>query len=133
MIVTASRKAYDEEKHRALLEKINPAVGVDTLAGLVQRGLIFLFEVHADGALLGVFLARIDTLLNGEKEFVIVHASAVIKPPIPMTTVLNPVFDKVARDHGLGAVRVHSDKKGLDRILEENGYQFQESVYRKVL
>jgi hypothetical protein len=131
--VTASRKPFNEENHRALLEKINPAVGVETLIGLLHRERITLFEVHADGLLLGIFLARVDTLWNGEKELVIMHASAVIKPPFPMTSVLNPLFDQVARDHGLKAIRVHSDKKGLDRIMEENGYIYQEAVYRKAL
>lgn len=133
MIVTASKKAWDEEQHHALLQKVNPAVGVDTLAGLVQRGLISLFEVHADGVLLGIFISRTDRLFNGDSELVIMHAAAVQRPPFPMTSILNPVFDQVAKDHGLRAVRVHSDKKGLDKLLEAHGYEFQEAVYRKVI
>lgn len=133
MKVTASQKAYEEEKHRALLEKLDPVVGVDCLAGRVQRDLITLFEVHADDLLLGIFLARVDTLLNGDRELVILHASAVVKPSVPMTSVLNPLFDQVARDQGLKSVRIHSDKKGLDRIMEQSGYKFQEAIYRKAL
>ena len=133
MKVTASKKAYDPEKHRALLEKINPVVGVDCLSGQVQRGLITLFEVHADDLILGIFLARVDTLLNGDKELVIIHASAVVKPPVPMTSVLNPLFDQVARDREIKSIRIHSDKKGLDKIMENSGYEFQEAVYRKVI
>lgn len=133
MNITASRKPYIEQNHRALLERINPAVGVDCVVSLIQRDQITLYEVHADGALLGIFLCRVDTLLDGERELVIMHAAAVVKPAIPMTSILNPLFDRVALDHGIRAVRIHSDKKGLDAIMEECGYQFQETVYRKAL
>ncbi len=133
MIVTARKTAYDDQKHRVLLEKIDPAVGVACLAGTVQRDLIMLFEVHADGLLLGIFLARIDRLIDGGRDLVICHAAAVDKPSIAMTRILNAIFDQVARDYGLNSVRIHSDKKGLDRIMEKNNYVFQEAVYRKVI
>jgi len=133
MIVTASKTAYDESKHLALLQRINPAVGVNLLLGRVQRGSITLFEVHADGFLLGIFLSRIERLVDGTDELVILHASAVIKPPMGLMSVCNPLFDQVAKDHGLKSVRVHSDKKGIDQILTESNYIFQEAVYRKAI
>lgn len=133
MIITATKTAYTEEKHRVLLNRINPTVGVDCLAGSIQRDLITLFEVHADGLLLGIFLSRIDHLITGEKELVIIHAAAAEKPPIAITKVLNALFDQVARDHGLGSIRIHSDKKGLDRIMKRNNFEFQEAIYRKAI
>ena len=133
MIVTATKTAYDAEKHHALFQRINPAVGVDLLIGQVQRDLITLFEVHADGLLLGVFLSRIERLIDGTQELVILHASAVVKPPMGLMSICNPLFDQVAKDHGLKSIRVHSDKKGIDQILNECNYVFQETVYRKEL
>lgn len=133
MIVTATKTAFNNQKHRVLLEKVNPAVGVQCLAGSIQRDLISLFEVHADGLLLGVFVSRVDDLIDGSKELVIMHASASDQTPLAMTKVLNRIFDKVAIDNGLKSIRVHSDKRGLDRILEKNNYEFQEAVYRKAL
>lgn len=133
MIVTATKKAFDALKHRALLEKINPSIGVNLLIGQVQRDSIALFEVHADELLLGIFLSRVERLVDGKDELVILHASAVVKTPIGLMSVCNPLFDQVARDHGLKSIRVHSDKKGIDQILNESNYVFQESVYRKEL
>jgi len=133
MIVTASKTAFSDQKHRALLEKVNPAVGVDCLAGTIQRDMNALYEVHADGLLLGIFVSRIERLIDGSKELVILHGSAAEKIPFPFTSVLNRVWDQVAKDNGLNSIRVHSDKRGLDRILEKNKYEFQEAVYRKAL
>ena len=133
MIVTATKKAYDEKAHRALLEKINPSVGVDLLIGRVQRGSITLFEIHADGLLLGLFLARIDCLVDGTQELVVLHGSAVVNPAVGFMTICDPVFTQVARDHGLQSIRVHSDKKGIDRTLTAHNYVFQETIYRKAL
>lgn len=133
MIVTATKTAYDETKHRALLDKVNPTVGVDLLIGRVQRDLISLFEVHADGLLLGIFISKVDALVNGSRELVVLHGSAVEKPAVGFMTILDPILTKVAQDHGLQSIRVHSDKKGIDRVLTDHNYAFQEAIYRKVI
>lgn len=133
MIVTANKTAFIEDKHLVLFKKINPFVGIDCLIQQVKEEKIFLYEVTADDLLLGIFLARIETLLNGDLEFVVIHASSIIKPPVPLTSILNPIFDKIANDNRIKSIRVHSDKKGLDHLLEENNYSFLESIYRKEL
>ena len=133
MIVTATKTAYDEIKHRALLERINPSVGVDLLIGRVQRGTITLFEVHADGLLLGIFISKIDRLIDGTQELVVLHGSVVKNPKVGFMKICDQIFSQVARDHGLQSVRVHSDKKGIDRELSKHNYAFQEAIYRKVI
>ena len=133
MRVTATKSAYEAQKHRALLEKIKPFVGVENLIGSIQRDLITLFEVHADESFLGIFISRVDRLIDGSRELVIMHASAAVDTPMPISSVFNPLWDQVAIENGLRSIRVHSDRRGLDRILEKNKYEFQEAVYRKAL
>jgi len=133
VIVKAVKKPYDEKTHRVLLDKLNTFVGIDHLIDRINRNEIELYEVYADDSFLGMFLSRIEKLLDGERELVILHASAIERPKVALTSVLDYMFDKVARDHGLKSLRVHSDKKGLDRIMEAHKYKFQEAVYRKAL
>lgn len=89
MIVTASIAAYNDQKHRALLDRINPAVGVECLAEQLKAARFTLYEVHADGFFLGIFVCNVDRLMDGSSELVIRHAAAVTDPPRPMTSILN--------------------------------------------
>ncbi len=133
MIVTAKKAAFDHEKHFALFQKINPDVGVDCLINFVQRDEITIYDVYAEGFFLGIFLTRVDQHLNGSLELVIMHAAAVVNPSVPITSILSPIFSKVATDRNIKFIRVHSDTKGMDRILEHNNFKFLETVYRKAL
>jgi len=131
--VTAKRSHYEETKHHALLEKMNPCFGVELLKKLVTSEAYILYEVYAEDSFIGIFLAKLDKLIDGEIELVILHAAAVKAPAMPITSVLNPVFEAVAREHGIRSIRVHSDKKGLDKLLEENNFKFAEAIFRKVI
>lgn len=133
MNVTAKRSDYDENKHLALLKKIDPCYGVALLIEKVTSKEFMIFEVYVNDQILGIFLAKVDSLIDNTREFVILNAAAVVDPEVPLTSVLNPVFSAVARQIGLRSIRVHSDKKGLDKLLEENNFIFMESIYRKVL
>lgn len=133
MIVRAIQAPYAEDKHLALLKQLDPIIGLKCLTDNIRNGNITLYEVMVDGFLVGLFMARVETLINGEKELVIFYAVAVSKPTVAMTSILNPLFDKIATDKSIKTIRVHSEKKGLDKILEANGYEFLETVYRKVI
>lgn len=116
-----------------LLEKINPLVGVQALKAQIASGEIFLYGVFFDNKRLGIFIARIDVLLNGEKELVIMHASSDFEIERPLTSVLNPVFDGLANELKIKSVRIHSEHRGIDKLLEDSGYKFIESVFQKRL
>lgn len=49
----------------------------------------------------------------------------------PLTSVLSPVFDELAKAVNIKTVRVHSQHRGIDRMLEKKGYNFSESVFIK--
>lgn len=123
-------KAWDDITTR-LMQKVNPAVGVDALRENVQKGNITLYEVKGDGLTLGVFLVRVERLHNDTKQLVILHAAAEQKIAVPFSSVLSPVFDEIARQSGLTSIRIHSEHRGLDAIIQERGYRFQESVFVK--
>lgn len=133
MIVEAVRSPFDAGKHAVLLKKLPFVVGVDDLAGLVQRGLISLFEVYADDKLLGIILGKVDRLWDGSFELAVLLGAAVDKPPIPFTRHLRPLLDQLAHDQGCKSIRIHSDQRGVSWIIEKNNYRFLETVYRKVL
>ena len=80
---------------------------------------------------LGIFFARIDTLYNGEKELVIMFAVSEEKIEIPLTSVLNPVFDELAKVASIKTIRMHSQHRGIDKMLGKNGYNFSETIYIK--
>ncbi len=133
MIAKAVKSLYSDQNHLALLEKMDPCFGVDLLKKMLLHGAYDLYEVYADEEFVGIFLSKLDRLIDGEIELVILHAAAVDKPAIAMTNILNALFEKVAADRGLKSIRVHSDKKGLNKILEDNNFKFAEAIYRKVL
>ncbi len=80
---------------------------------------------------LGIFFARVDTLYTGEKELVILFGVAEKNIKQPLTSVLNPVFDELAKKVNIKTIRIHSERKGIDRLLEKNGYKFQETIFIK--
>jgi len=116
-----------------LIEKINPVVGIQALKELISAGKIYLYGVFFDNKRLGVFIARVDILFNGEKELVIMHASSDFNIERPLTSVLNPVFDSLAKETNIKLIRIHSEQRGIDKLLGDSGYKFIESVFQKRL
>jgi hypothetical protein len=114
-----------------LLEKLDPQVGIEALKKRIAEKTIFLYDVLFDSKRLGIFIARIDTLYDGEKELVIMHAVSDFEIEHPLTSVLNPVFDSLAKELGIKSVRIHSERRGIDKLLEDSGYKFIENVFQK--
>lgn len=133
MILMAQRRPYDEHRHLVLFQKLNLEYGLDLLIEKVKTGTFLIYEVTADNVFVGIFTAKLDRLIDNTPELVILHAAAVADIERPMTSILNPLFESVARENGIKSIRVHSDKKGLDKILEDNNFKFTECIYRKVL
>lgn len=132
MNVSVRQKNWDDLAER-LVKKLNPVVGVDVIRDSVNSKRVALYEVKADGFVLGIFLARVDILENGERQLVIMHAIAEYNVKQSLTSVLNPFFDEIARGHKIKSIRIHSERPGMDKVLKKNGYKFSESVFIKNL
>ncbi len=130
MIVTVRARAWDEQVN-VLAGRLNPAYGLVTLQELVERGEVQMYEVIIQETRLGVIITRIDAGYDGTRELVVMHAVSEIKTAQPLTSVLAPVFEKIAKIARADKVRIHSDRRGIDKLLEDNGYSFSETVFIK--
>lgn len=116
-----------------LIKWLNPVYGIEVLKRNVETGLLSIFEIVCDSNRIAILVTRVDTLLNGNRELVIMHAVGNFENSNNLVSILNPVFDTLARMHKVTIIRVHTQRKGMDALLEENGYKFSENVYKKEL
>jgi hypothetical protein len=116
-----------------LIQRLNPIYGIEALRRNVATGFLSIFEIVTEGRRIAILVTRVDTLLNGNQELVIMHAVGNFETSQNLVSILNPVFDTLARMHKVKIIRVHTQRKGMDALLEENGYNFCESVYKKEL
>lgn len=116
-----------------LIQQVNPIYGIEALRRNVATGLLSIFEIASDNKRIAILVTRVDTLLNGNRELVIMHAAGNFENSNNLVSILNPVFDTLARMHKVKIIRVHTQRKGMDALLEENGYHFCENIYKKEL
>lgn len=112
-------------------ERLKPIGGAESLKKQVESKSLILFGVSVNDIFVGCFFVRVEILLDGQSELVIVHGIAAQETPVPFTSLLNPIFDKIAKDNNFGSIRIHSDQKGIDEIAKKNGYVEIERVFRK--
>ncbi len=94
-----------------------------------ESGRVTILQVFFERILIGYLVAKIDTLFDGTKELAVFRALAVVKGKNPIAHVVSHGLREYARRLGLDSVRVHSDVRGLDALLEEAGYEFQENIF----
>jgi hypothetical protein len=119
------------ERIEKLVIELDPIVGVEALKLNVGNGTITAYEVFFDENSIGFFLARGETLWNGAKELVILHAVSEVKGRTPLSSLLSVFLPRLAKDQGYASIRIHSERRGLDAVLEETGFKFQETVFVK--
>lgn len=112
-----------------LVQELKPVVGWEAIRDHVTSEAISAYEVYFDAVSIGYFLARESTLLNNEKQLVILHALAQVKGKTPLSSLLAVVIPGLAREKGYASVRIHSERRGMDALLEEAGYKFMENVF----
>lgn len=135
--VEVIEKPWDDQASR-LIKRLGESFHADALKKQVDEKRITLYEVvegEGEGRIsLGIFFLRVDTLITGRRELVVMHGiSEVPIKGAPLSSVLGPFFDEIARCNGIQSVRIHSSRKGLDPLLEESGYEFIETVFRKTI
>jgi len=115
----------------ALLKQLDPLLGVETLKRLQGERRIFTHEVIHGEKSLGFYIGRVDVLANGDRELVIMHAVSEVKGPKPLAHILSGIFPGVGLQLKCKRVRIHSETRKMDNLLESSGYQFTESVFTK--
>lgn len=130
MEIHAYKRTWDPQIEKAV-RKLDPFCGVDAVRERVQSGHFQVFSIWFDREHLGVIFVRIDKRYDGAKELVLVYTVARDGISRPLTSYMGPVLDQIARNNGLPYIRIHSERRGIDRILEHSGYEFQESVFTK--
>jgi len=114
-----------------LLTRLDTSMRVTTIQLGIENETFTLFEVVFEGKRLGILLTRLDVTFDGEKELVVMFAVSEFKTSFPFSSLLGPVYEEIARSHGAKRIRTHSSRRGVDRLLEQNGYEFIESVFIK--
>lgn len=97
----------------------------------VQAQRAALIGVWAGQRLAGVYACRLDRFACGA-ELVIVAASGRL-PGVSLTASVLPAIEATARGLGASAVRVHTRRPGLRRVLARYGYAETEVVLTKGL
>jgi len=129
-------KPWDDQASR-LIKRLGESFHADALKKQVDEKRVTLYEVvegEGEGKIsLGIFFLRVDTLITGRRELVVMHGISEVPAKTHLSSVLGPFFDEIARSNDIQSVRIHSSRKGLDPLLEASGYEFIENVYRKTL
>jgi len=124
-------KAQWTDRVGVLLDECKPLCGVDALKEKIQSGAVTVFETFIDEFSIGFFLVRVDVLIDGRYELVLLHAVSEVKGKTPIAHVLGVLLPGIAKEYGIKKVRVHSAMRKLDDFLEREGFAFQESVFVK--
>lgn len=120
--LTVQAVAWDEGAADMLRECFTVPGSLEAIAEQVQSGAAVLFVIEESGAAVGAFVLRVDGVEG-------VIAAAV--GSLPMMVAMLPEIE--ARFFGCAAVRVHTARPALVKILRKAGYMPQEFVMRREL
>ena len=141
MGVQAEKVSYEKsdwfEEARELIQRSERGTPdhLDWIENQIRSGGILLYRVKGNepGQLLGIFTARPETLYNGERELMVIHAVEVEPTETPYICTLFPVIHDLAAKSGFVSWRVHADRPGMAKRLLQHGFEYQETVFvRKV-
>lgn len=122
------------ERLSCLLDEIRDEKTKQAIKFRVENKRYLVFEVFLNEKSIGFLVCFIDRLLNDERQFVVMHALSEIKGNTPISHVASFGLDELAQRYCCKTVRIHSERRGLDKLLEKADYYFQESVFiRKVI
>jgi len=125
------REAEYNERIEKLLTALDPVLGVEVIKRLMQEKKILAHEVVCNGYSVGFYLFSVDELANGDRELVIRHAISDVKGPKPLIHILSQIFPGVGLQLKCKRVRIHSETRKMDDLLEAGNYRFMESIFIK--
>lgn len=115
-----------------LAEKL-PDIPVDYLKKETEENRLLLFGIFANEQFLGCFFVRVDRLISGEKELAILYTVSAVNLAVPLSSVITNVYEMLVKDTDIKSIRIHSDRRAIDRFLEEAGFkELNERIFRKV-
>ena len=131
----AEKTEYIADRHDVLIDNIKADYGTDKLIEQIKKKNWTLYDVELNDTLVGAFVCRIETLINGENELVILHTVSKLKDKIPLFAILEPLIDKVAKNSGCKTIRVHSTQESVTRLIKKHtsNYILSETIFVKVL
>jgi len=132
MNMELARVKWSEEIGK-MLDLLKPALPVKTIRELCETDRLWIYEVFFDKLSIGYFLTRDETLFDGTKELVITHCMTKVKGRTPLSSVLGCIIPNLAKERGFSSIRIHSERRGMDTILEHQGFTFFETVFTKRL
>ncbi len=112
-----------------LLAACSPEIGLSRLAERVTGGDLTLLEALADETSIGLAVVSVSETLHG-RTLSLLHGVATngVKG---FSDLISPALEAVAKNSECRAVRVHSDRAGLDGICKKHGYEFAETIWTK--
>ena len=135
MKFTANKTEYDKNKHGELFKKIDPEYGIEKLIEQVRNENWTVYDVLLDSVLVGIFICRVDKLINDDVELVILHVASKLTEPIAFFAVIEPLFDIIAKNSNCKTIRLHTVTDAVARLVVKHTDNFtvSETVFRKVL
>ncbi len=115
------RKPWSEDAVRGLGETLNDCE--DLLAEQVKRGVAELWLIDGDSWM----ITRVEHFPGRKPELVVCcYKGRNVKE-------VSRLILKSAIKQGMGSVRYHTKRKGLNRLVQELGFEYMETIYHKVL
>ncbi len=109
------------------------AAGLDWLEDQFLRGGILIYSVYDAGRFVGIFTGYVEREYNRPTNFLVIHAVAAEKLGFPFIEALGPVITRLVKRSGLPSWSVRSDRPGMGRLLERNGFLKVETHYKKAV
>lgn len=104
---------------------------LDYIENQIRSGALLLYRVEINGELIGIFTAHSETIYNGHRELVVVHAVSVEQQPFAFIPALDPVITALAAQSGFDSWRVHAQRPGMMRVLASHGFTMTEAIFTK--
>ena len=130
MNITATQAVWNERLEK-LLTQLDPVIPVSKIKEHVLAGTVLAFEVVAEEISVGFFLVRIEKLYNDDLELVVLHAMSEVKGHTPLSHIVSVMLPDMAKNYGAKSIRIHSEMRKMDCLLEREGFKFQESIFSK--
>lgn len=103
---------------------------LDHIEREVKANRLTLFEVWDTWEMIGIFSARWAVQYNGERHLLIIHGVALKEEEgFSFMLSIKDLVRKIARDCACSRVEIHTRRRGMDRRLENHGYEFQETIF----
>lgn len=96
----------------------------------VKAGILEHHAFYMDGQYAYSVLLRVDENRDGSRDLVCIHGIAAAGTTGGnVRTVVHPYLVAIAKKAGLNRVRMHTQKKAMERVFEAEGYKRFEAVY----